>query len=64
MLQSALADIEEAYQARINQFAGVLPPNLVTNIQQIGLATLTTNIGPYEKATRDRINTAICECLI
>lgn len=26
-------------------------------------ALLSANIGPYEKATRDRINTAICKWL-
>lgn len=43
----------------VNQYSGVLPPNLVTNIQAIGKTALSLNLGAYDSGVRDAINSAI-----
>lgn len=53
------ADIEEAYQDKVNQFSGVLPPNVVAAVQAIGTSALSLNLGPYDAAVRNTINNAI-----
>jgi hypothetical protein len=58
-MQSALGDMEEAYQARVNQYAGVLPPILANQVQRIGMEALSLNLGPYDYTVRESINTAI-----
>lgn len=63
-LQSALGDIEEAYQSRVNQYVGVLPPTLASQVQRIGMEALSLNIGSYDYTVRDSINTAIESCVL
>lgn len=41
------------------RYAGALPPSLAADVQKIGVATLTLNIGPYDNSTRTAINDAI-----
>lgn len=57
--QSTLQALEERYIDITNQYAGVLPPNLAFNIQQIGIATMTMKLGSYDSNVRDYINSAI-----
>lgn len=57
--QTTLGDIEEAYIDKVNQFAGVLPAELVANIQAIGITKLTLNVGSFDSNVRNNINSAI-----
>lgn len=43
----------------VDQYSGVLPATLVTNIQAIGKTALSLNLGAYDSAVRDTINDAI-----
>ena len=41
------------------RYAGALPPALAADVQKIGVATLSLNIGAYDNSTRTAINDAI-----
>jgi len=57
--QSALQKVEESYIAATNQYSGYLPPNIVSNVQSIGLQALGLSLDPYSSTTRNAINDAI-----
>lgn len=49
----------DIYRATVNQYAGVLPVEIVQNIQDIGAAHLSANISKADNQTRNDINAAV-----
>lgn len=56
---STLANVGDIYRATVNQYAGVLPVEIVQNIQDIGTAHLSANISKADNQTRNDINAAV-----
>lgn len=56
---STLNKVEQSYIAATNQYSGYLPPNIVSDVQSIGLQALSVSLDPYQNATRNAINDAI-----
>lgn len=56
---STLDNVQDIYRATVNQYAGVLPPEIVKDIQDIGTSYLAPNISAADNQTRNDINAAI-----
>lgn len=56
---STLARVEQSYIQATNQYSGFLPPNIVKNVQSIGMQALSLSLDPYQNSTRQVINDAI-----
>lgn len=57
--KSTLARVEQSYFQAVDQYSGVLPPTIVTQVQAIGLQALSLSLDPYQNSTRNAINAAI-----
>jgi len=56
---STLDNVGDIYRATVNQYAGVLPPEIVQNIQDIGTSYLPKNISAVDNQTRNDVNAAV-----
>jgi len=56
---STLDNVGDIYRATVNQYAGVLPPEIVQDIQDIGTNYLAKNISKVDNQTRNDVNAAV-----